>query len=147
MSNSVQYIEHARKCNTISPHRIFRTVGMRIFKPLYNLISCFRFCTFTKCFSVIFKNIRPFLNFFFRRIFCFQTVTPPYREPLQQRTFLRCQTSYYIFRTVCIIYKRRVFVIACNKCICTFFFGTCNSFIAISCLSSFCSRVETRTYA
>ena len=44
----------------------------------------------------------------FRWIFNADIIAPPSRHTLQQRTFLRCQSSHDIFRS---IDKRRIFVI------------------------------------
>ena len=93
VDNARKHKINIRKCDSVSPHLIFCRIGVRCFKPLYNLCIRFRFSLLAECLRMGFKDISPPCNILFGRVFNLQLIAPPVRETLQSCTFGRCKPS------------------------------------------------------
>ena len=109
--NTGQHKENARQCHPITPHLIFRRIGMRILQPFDDLVSGTCLLGSAHHLPMGFEHIHPEPDFLISRRRRFQSGTPPVRESLESGAFRRGQPAYRIVH----VYQRGILVIRGHK--------------------------------
>ena len=88
--NSAEHEPYAWESHTVAPHLVFRTVGIRVFQPLGDLLVGFHLAA--GHFGVGLEYLVPEVHFFIGRFFRAEIGTPVVREALKPGTLGGCQT-------------------------------------------------------
>ena len=81
---------YARQRHAVAPHLIFRTVGIRVFQPLCDLLVGFHLAA--GHFGVGLEHLMPEVHFFIGRFFRAEVGAPVVREALKPCALGGCQT-------------------------------------------------------
>ena len=79
--NSAEYEPYARECHAVAPHLIFRTVGIRVFQPLCDLLVGLHLTA--GHFGVGLEHLVPEVHFLIGRLFRAKVGTPVVWEALK----------------------------------------------------------------